>query len=153
MQSPSRCNKSTGRYGPANNTVLCTVYRAENGNFGNFEAAENNGTAFAPQQGFYQNVAVGMENPKMQSPFWCNERSRRNGPGNTPASCTGYRADNRNLGNFEAVENNGTALHQAMFISKGSRGYGEPKNAIAFSVQETHWALRTGKFTGSMYSV
>ena len=30
-----------------------------------------------------------------------------------------------------------------MFISKGSYGYGEAKNAFALSVQITHWALRT----------
>ena len=32
-----------------------------------------------------------------------------------------------------------------MFISKGSYGYGEVKNAIALSVQITHWVLRTSK--------
>ena len=30
-----------------------------------------------------------------------------------------------------------------MFISKGSYGYGDVKNAFALSVQITHWALRT----------
>ena len=30
-----------------------------------------------------------------------------------------------------------------MFISKGSYGYGNVKNAFALSVQITHWALRT----------
>ena len=30
-----------------------------------------------------------------------------------------------------------------MFISKGSYGYGEIKNAFALSVQITHWTLRT----------
>ena len=48
IQSLSRCNKRTGRYGQANNPVSCTAYSAENGNFGKFEAIENNGTAFAP---------------------------------------------------------------------------------------------------------
>ena len=50
MQSLFRCNKHTGRYRPANNPVSCTVYEAENGNLGKFEAVENNGTAFAPKQ-------------------------------------------------------------------------------------------------------
>ena len=31
--------------------------------------------------------------------------------------------------------------------SIGSYGYAEPKNVIAFSVEQTHWALRTGKKT------
>ena len=30
-----------------------------------------------------------------------------------------------------------------MFISKGSYGYGEAKNAFSLSVQITHWTLRT----------
>ena len=84
MQSPSRCNKRTGRYSPGNNPVSCNAYRAENGNLGKFEAVENNGTAFAPKQCLYQKVAVGMENPKMQSPSWCNKRTGRYGSENNP---------------------------------------------------------------------
>ena len=79
MQSPSRCNKRIGRYSPANNMVSCTTYRAENGKLGNMEVVENNGTAFEPKKCFYQKVAVGMENPKMQSPSWCDKRTGRYG--------------------------------------------------------------------------
>ena len=39
-----RCNKHTGRFGPQIHPVSGTVYRAENGNLGNFEAVKNNGT-------------------------------------------------------------------------------------------------------------
>ena len=67
MQSLSRCNKRTGRYGQANNADLFTAYRAENANLGKFEDLENNGTAFASKQSLSQKVVVGMENPKMQS--------------------------------------------------------------------------------------
>ena len=67
MRSPSRCNKRPGRFSLANNPVSCTECRAENGYSGNFEAVENNGTAFATKQCLYQKVAAGMENPKMQS--------------------------------------------------------------------------------------
>ena len=35
--------------------------------------------------------------------------------------------------------------NKPMFISKGSYGYGEAKNAFALSVQITHWVLRTSK--------
>ena len=42
---------------------------------------------------------------------------------------------------------------KAMFTSKGSYGYGEPENAIAFSVQYTHWAFRSGKERCSMHLV
>ena len=38
----------------------------------------------------------------------------------------------------------------AMFVSKGSYGCGEPKNVIALSVQQTHWPLRTCKLHGFM---
>ena len=50
MEPNSRCNKRTGRYVPANHLVSCTAYRAENANLANFEAVENNVTAFAPKQ-------------------------------------------------------------------------------------------------------
>ena len=65
IQSHSRCNKRTRRYRPANNPVSCTVYIAENGNLGKFEAVEKKGTAFAQKQCLYEKVAVGMENPNM----------------------------------------------------------------------------------------
>ena len=65
MQSMSWCDKRTGHTRPANNQVSCTAYRAENGNLGNFEAVENDGTTFEPKQCLYQKVAVGMENPKI----------------------------------------------------------------------------------------
>ena len=77
---------------------------------GNFEAVENNATAFAPKQCLYQKVAVGMDNPQMQSLSWCNKYTGRYGPANNTVSCTAYRAGNANLGKFEAVENNGTAF-------------------------------------------
>ena len=110
IQLLSRCNKRTGRSCPANNPVPCTAYRAENGNLENFEAVEDNGTAFAPKQCLYEKGAVGMENPKMQSPSRCNKRTGSYGTTNNPVSCTAYRAENGNLGKFEGVENYGTAF-------------------------------------------
>ena len=110
MQLTSRYNKLTGCYGPAYTPVSSTVYRVENGNLGNFEAVENNGTAFAPKQCLHQKVAVGMENAKIQSPSRCNKRTGRYGPEIHRVSSTLNRAENGNLRNFEAVENNGTAL-------------------------------------------
>ena len=88
LQSPSRCNKRTGRYGPANNPVSCTAYRHENGNLGSFEAVENNGAAFTPKQSLYQKVHVGMENPKIQSPSRCNKCTGRYDMVNNAVSCT-----------------------------------------------------------------
>ena len=75
MQSPSRCNKRSWHYGPANNAVSRAAYRSENGNVGNFKAVESHDTAFAPKQCSYQKVAVGMENRKMQSLSRCNKRT------------------------------------------------------------------------------
>ena len=133
IQSPSRCNKRTGHYAQANNPVSCTVYRAENGNLGNVEAVENNGTAFAPKQSLYQKVAVGMENPKMQSPSRCNKRTGRYTPVNNPVSCTACRDENGNLGKFEAVENNGTAFapKQSLY-QKEAVGMENPKMQSPF---------------------
>ena len=51
-----------------------------------------------------------MENPKMQSLSPCNKLTGRYSPGNNTDSFTAYRAENANLGKFEAFENNGTAF-------------------------------------------
>ena len=63
MQSPSQCNKRTGRYGWENNPVSYTAYKDENANLGNFEAVENNATAFPAKACLKEKAAVGMENP------------------------------------------------------------------------------------------
>ena len=110
MQSPSPCNKLTGRYSPGNITASFTAYRAENANLGKFEAFENNGSAFAPKQCIYQKLAVGLENPKLQLVSRCNKRTGRYGPANNLDSFTAFRAENSNMGKFEAIENNGTAF-------------------------------------------
>ena len=109
---------------------------SDNGNLGNFEAVDHNGTAFTPKQCLYQKVAVGMENPKMQTPSGCNKLTERYGPANNPDSFTACRADNGNLGNFEAVDHNGTvfAPKQCLY-PKVAMGLENPKNPIAFSVQ------------------
>ena len=39
---------------------------------------------------------------------------------------------------------------KAMLISKGSYGYGEPKNVIALSVQKTYWSIRACKLAAFM---
>ena len=51
-----------------------------------------------------------MLNPKMQSVSPCNKRTRRYCAANNPVSFTLNRAERGNLGNFEAVESNGTAF-------------------------------------------
>ena len=41
---------------------------------------------FAPIQSTYEKEATGMENPKMQSLFWCRKPTSQYGPANYPAS-------------------------------------------------------------------
>ena len=53
-----------------NHPVSCTACWSDNGNVGNLEDVDRNGTLFAPKQSLYQKVATGMENLKMQS-FVC----------------------------------------------------------------------------------
>ena len=110
MQSLSPWNKRTGRYGAANNLVSSTTIKPKKGKLGIFEAVEENGTVFAPSQCLHLNVVMGMENLKMQSLSPCNKRTVRYGPANNPVSCTEESPKNGNLGIFEAVEDNGTAL-------------------------------------------
>ena len=141
MQSPSQCNKRTVRYGPGNNPVSCTAYTAVNGNLGNIEAVENNGTAFAPKQCLYQKVAVGLESPKMHSPSRCNNRTWRYGPAKTRFHSPRI-AQRMEICELQRYQKQWYRLcTKATFISKVSCGIGEPKNAIAFSVQK-----RTGSF-------
>ena len=91
MESLSRCIKCTGRSGPANNPLSCTAYRAEYANSGIFDAIESNGTAFAPKHCLYQKVAVGMENPKIESLSQCKKRNGHYYVVNNPVSCTAYK--------------------------------------------------------------
>ena len=116
--------------------VSCTVYRAENGNLGSLEPVENNGTAFAPKQCLSQKVAVGKENSKTQSTSRCNKRTGRYSPANTPGFMHGVQCREWKFGKFRSCRKQWYRLCiQAMFGSKGSCGYGEPKNAIANTVQ------------------
>ena len=136
IQSPSRYNKRTGRYGSANNPDCCTACKADDGNLGNLEAVDHNGTVFAPKQCLYAKVAMGMENPKILLPSRCNKRTWRYCSANNPDSCTACKADNGNLAKLRSCRSQWYRVcTKAMFISKGSYGYGEPKNAIAFSMQ------------------
>ena len=46
------------------------------------------GTVFPPIQSTYEKEATGMENPKMQSLFWCRKPSSQYAPANYPVSCS-----------------------------------------------------------------
>ena len=135
MQLPSRCNRRTGRYGPGNKPVSCTAYRAKNAKLANFEAVENNVTAFARKQCLHQKVAVCMENPKMQPPSRCNKRTGRYGSGKARFHAPRIIPSIEIWQTSKLLKTMAPLFHKAMFISKGSCGYGEPKYSIAFSVQ------------------
>ena len=64
--------------------VYTPPYGADNGNLGTLEAVDNLGTVFAPKQCIYQNVAVVMQNPKMQSLRQCNKGTGLYVPANSP---------------------------------------------------------------------
>ena len=66
-----KCNRFLGAIKALDVTALQITrfrpppYKADNGNFGNFETFDHHGTVFAPKQSLHQKVAVGMENLKM----------------------------------------------------------------------------------------
>ena len=105
-----------------------------------FDAVENNVTAFAPKQSLHQQVAVGMENPNMQSSSRCNKCTGRYRPANNPLSCTACRTENGNLWKFEAVENNGTAFAPKQSLHQ--------KVAMGMENPKMHLPSRCNKRTG-----
>ena len=118
IQSVSRCNKRTARYEPANNLDSFSAYSAEFANLGKFEAVENNGTTLAPKQCLHQKVAVGMKNPKMQTAFRCNKRTRCYGPANNLDSFTASRAENANFENSKLSKTLVPLLHLSIIYIK-----------------------------------
>ena len=66
----------------------------------------------------------------------------------------GLKAQKWKFVNFQSCRRQWYRLcTKAMITSKGSYGYGKTKNAIACSVQLTHWALRPGKKPGFIHRV
>ena len=63
-------------------------YRTVSANFPKVGASFRRGTVFAPIQSTYEKEATGMENPKMQSLFWCRKPTSQYGPVNHPVSCS-----------------------------------------------------------------
>ena len=51
-------------------------------------ASFRRGTLFAPIQSTYEKEATGMENPKMQSLFWCRKPTSQYAPSNYPVPCS-----------------------------------------------------------------
>ena len=61
--------------GPQSTPFQGGLYRAQNGNMRNFRPANPHGTAFAPNQWYYQKEATGMKSSKMYYPSRCRYRT------------------------------------------------------------------------------
>ena len=109
------------------------------------------GTVFAPIQSTYEKEATGMENPKMQSLFWCRKPTSQYAPANYPVSCSAVLdreckfAESRGF-----LSPRYRVCTNPIYIWKGSYGNGEPKNAILVLVQKAHLAVRASKLPGFM---
>ena len=91
----------------------------------NFWPTNPHGTAFAPKQWLYQKEATGMESSKM---YWPETVLTIAGLHITWFHEGQYKVGNGNMRNFGPTNPHGTT--NAMFISKGSYGYGYPKNVL-----------------------
>ena len=83
-----KCNPCFGAESPPRSTRLQTIrfhaapYWTVSANLRKVGASFRRGTVFAPIQCTYEKEATGMENPKMQSLFWCRKRTSQYGPVN-----------------------------------------------------------------------
>ena len=74
-----KCNPFFGAESPPRSTRLQTIrfhaapYWTVSANLRKVGASFRRGTVFAPIQSTYEKKATGMENPKMQSLFWCRK--------------------------------------------------------------------------------
>ena len=74
-----KCNPCFGAESPPRSTGLQTIrfhaapYWTVSANLRKVGASFRRGTVFAPIQSTYEKKATGMENPKMQSLFWCRK--------------------------------------------------------------------------------
>ena len=90
MQSLFWCRKPTSQYGPVNHPVSCSAVLDRECKFSEsrgflsprYRVCTNRG------QSTYEKEATGMENPKMQSLFWCRKPTSQYGPVNHPVSCS-----------------------------------------------------------------
>ena len=89
-----KCNPCFGAESPPLSTGKQTTrfhaapYGTVSANLRKVGASLRRGTGFAPIQSTYEREATGMENPKMQSLFWCRKPTSQNVPANYPVSCS-----------------------------------------------------------------
>ena len=88
MRSLFWFRKRTSQYGPVNYPVSCSAVWDRQCKLRKVGASFRRGTVFAPIQSTYEKEATGMENPKMQSLFWCRKPTSQYAPANYPVSCS-----------------------------------------------------------------
>ena len=85
-----KCNPCFGAESPPLSTGQQTTrfhaapYGTVSANLRKVGASFRRGTVFAPIQSTYEKEATGMENPKMQSLFWCRKPTSQYAPANYP---------------------------------------------------------------------
>ena len=118
--------------GPQTTPFHTGQYRVGNGNMRNFGPINLHGTAFSPKQCGYQKEATGMESSKMYWPSRYINSTYQCVAANFPVFMGGsIGVRNGNMRNFGPSNPHGTAFYtNELSISKGSYGYGEPKNIL-----------------------
>ena len=120
--------------------------RVENGNLRNPGSTFSHGTVFAPKQCLYQKKATGMESPKMYFSSRCKTLTYLCGTVNNPVSSKPVQSRKRKFSEFRVyLQPWYRVCTKAMFISKGSYGYGESKNVFHSSVQKPHLPVQDCK--------
>ena len=97
----------------------------------NFEPTNSHGTASAPMEWFYQKEATGTESSKMYCPSRCRYRTYHCGVANSHVSWWAVQGTLRKYEKHRAYQYPWYRVcTNAMVISKGSYGHGEPKNVL-----------------------
>ena len=106
-------------------------YKAKNGIFRKFWSTFYHGTMFAPKQSLYQKEAASMKRPKLYSSSRCKNRTYLCGATNSPISCEAVLGQERKFAEIRVYISPWYHIcTKAIFISKGSYGYGESKNVF-----------------------
>ena len=152
-----KCNLCFGAESPPLSTGQQTTqfhaapYGTVSANLRKVGASFRRPTVFAPIQSTYGREATGMENPKMQSLFWCRKPTSQYAPANYPVSCSAVWdrrckfAESRDF-----LSPRYRVCTNPIYIWKGSYGNGKAKNAILVLVQKAHLAVRACKLPGFM---
>ena len=152
-----KCNPCFGAESPPLSTGQQTTrfhaapYGTVSANLRKVGASFRRGTVFALLQSTYGREATGMENPKMQSLFWCRKPTSQYAPSNYPVPCSAVLdrqckfAESRGF-----LSPRYRVCTNPIYIWKGSYGNGEPKNAILVLVQKAHLLVRASKLPGFM---